>query len=618
MRFEYDFSGYVTKNDLRCLDGKTIRHGAFKDQNGMIVPLVWNHAHDDPSKVLGRILLEDRDDGVYGYASVNDTRNGQHAKSMVMHGDVDSFSIWANQLTLNGEDVMHGTIREVSLVLAGANPGAHIDNIIAHSNEAVDGMLIWSGEDLVIEHGVFEEKENNMETENEKVLAHADEEEKKEPESEKTVGEVYESLTEEQKTAVNIIIGLAIEEAKKEGDNSEMKHNVFDSAANDEYIAHAAEVQKNVDAALKDGKKYGSLKEAFIAHGIDNVNYIAHTNELPQYLQDANTMVDAEGNPYGIANIDYLFPDARAISNTPDFIRREDAWVRVVMNGMHRTPFSRIKSIHADITKDEARARGYVKGNRKVEEVFPLLRRTTTPTTIYKKQKLDRDDVIDITDLDVVAYMKGEMRIQLDEEIARAVLIGDGRDSSSDDKINEGNIRPIVSDDELYTLKYTMVVNNADDTAKNVKDFMRMIVKKRKEYKGSGTPILFTSEDILSDMLLLEDLNGRVIYDSMEKLYKYLRVSAIVTVPQFENWVYENSIAAAATFGDDYEEHKLMGIVVNLNDYNYGADKGGAVSMFDDFDIDFNQMKYLIETRGSGALVKPHAAQAFFMAEEST
>lgn len=608
MRFEYDFSGYVTKNDLLCLDGKTIRHGAFKEQNGTIVPLVWNHAHNDPSKVLGKVLLEDRDDGVYGYASVNDTKNGQHAKSMVMHGDVDSFSIWANKLTLNGEDVMHGTIREVSLVFAGANPGAHIDNIIAHSDEDVDGVLIWSGEDLAIEHGVFEEKENNMEETN--TISHADEEKK----SGKTVGQVYETLTEEQKTAVNIIIGLAVEEAKKKGDDSEMKHNVFDSAANDEYLAHAAEVQQNVNAALKDGKKYGSLKEAFIAHGIDNVNYVAHAEDLPQYLQDANTMVDAEGNPYGIANIDYLFPDARAVSNTPDFIRREDAWVRIVMNGMHRTPFSRIKSIHADITKDEARARGYVKGNRKVEEVFPLLRRTTTPTTIYKKQKLDRDDVIDITDLDVVAYMKGEMRIMLDEEIARAVLIGDGRDASSDDKINEGNIRPIVADDDLYTLKYTVDMTNATTEDAQVKAFMRMIVKKRKEYKGSGTPTLFTSEDMLSSMLLLEDGIGHVIYDSMEKLCKYLRVSSIVTVPQFENWVLEDSITTSVTFGDGASgKHQLLGLLVNLTDYNFGADKGGAVSMFDDFDIDFNQMKYLIETRGSGALVKPHSAQAFFV-----
>ena len=565
MRESYDFSGWATRNDMLCADGRTIHKDAFKHNDGQTVPLVWNHQHSDPNNVLGHALLENRDEGVYAYCKFNDSESGNMAKKLVKHGDVRSLSIYANQLKQTGGDVLHGTIREVSLVLAGANPGAFIDSVMVHGDESDDGMILGYDESIMLYHS-DEDKEKDEESKTE------EKEEKQEmANKEKTVADVFNELTEEQKNVVYALIGQALEgkdSAKDDDDeeeNTNMKHNIFDQdERDDDVLCHAA-----METIIKDAKRCGSLKESFLAHA----------------------------DEYGIKNIDYLFPDAKTLNDQPDFIKRDMGWVTKVMNAVHHTPFSRIKSIFANITEDDARAKGYIKGNMKKEEVFTLLKRTTTPTTIYKKQKLDRDDVVDITDFDVVAWLKTEMRMMLDEEIARAVLIGDGRNSSSDDKINETNIRPIASDEDLYTIKTQVTVaTNATDDDK-AKAFIRAAIKARKDYKGSGEPTLYTTEDVITNCLLLEDTTGRVIYDSMEKLRNALRVKDIVTVPVLEG-------AKGAKGGD------LIGIIVNLADYNIGADKGGAVNMFDDFDIDYNQQKYLIETRCSGALVKPYSAIA--------
>lgn len=559
---KYDFSGWATKNNLKCSDGRTILKDAFKENDGQKVPLVWNHQHNDPNNVLGHALLENRNDGVYAYCAFNDTEAGQQAKQLVEHGDVASLSIYANKLKQRGNDVIHGVIREVSLVLAGANPGAFIDVVMSHGEDSEGDGVISMMEDISLSNGEIDDN----------TISHAEEnkEDKKVAEDSKdmTIQDVINTMTEDQKNAMYYLIGKAIEGdgENDEGGDKNMKHNVFDQTEDtqENTLSHDA-----MNTIISDAKRYGSLKESFLAHAQE----------------------------YGIENIDYLFPEAETLNKTPEFIKRDTGWVSKVMNGVHHTPFSRIKSMFADITEDDARAKGYIKGDLKKEEVFSLLKRTTTPTTIYKKQKLDRDDVIDITDFDVVAWLKTEMRMMLDEEIARAILIGDGRLSSSDDKINEQNIRPIVSDADLYTIKTKITIANNAISDDKAKAFIRSVIKSRKNYKGSGEPTLYTTEDLVTDCLLLEDNTGRVIYDSLEKLKNVLRVKEIVTVPVMEGL-------------KDADGNDVLAIVVNLADYNVGADKGGAINMFDDFDIDYNQQKYLIETRCSGALTKPYSAIA--------
>ena len=561
MKNTYDFSGWATKNDLKCSDGRTIRKDAFKDCDGMTVPLVWNHDHTEAFNVLGHAELENRPEGVYTYGYLNDTEMGRHAKELVRHGDITSLSIYANKLQQVGGNVMHGVIREVSLVLAPANPGAHITDVIEHS----DIMGDYEDGDAYIECGDAPVLRHEEESKPEEELKHNDEGENKM--ADKTLKDVIDTMTEEQKEAMYTVVGLALEENNGEDEeDDDMKHNVFENDNEENTLSHA-----EMNEILADGKRYGSLKESFLQHGIDN--------------------------------IEMLFPDNKALTTQPEFYKRDMSWVDVVMNGVHHTPFSRIKSTYADITADEARAKGYVKGNVKVDEVIAVLKRTTNPTTIYKKQKLDRDDVVDITDFDVVSWLKGEMRMMLNEELARAFLVGDGRSSAADDKINETNIRPIWTDDDVYTIKTLVTVaQNATDDAK-AKAIIRAAVKSRKDYKGSGNTVFFTTEDYVTDMLLMEDSTGRIIYDSLDKLATAMRVRKIVTVPVMEG--LHRTVGAAT--------HDLVGIIVDLSDYNVGADKGGAVNMFDDFDIDYNAQKYLIETRCSGALTKPKSAIAIEM-----
>lgn len=572
---KYDFSGWATRNNIKCSDGRTILKDAFKQHDGQTVPLVWNHQHNESANVLGHAVLENRDEGVYAYCTFNDTEAGKNAKLLVEHGDVTALSIYANQLKQKGSNVMHGTIREVSLVLAGANPGAFIDSVIRHGEFCDDEAVIYTGEELALYHA-----DNNQSNKEIKEDKKGDD---KVDNNEKTIQDVFDTLNEEQKNVVYALIGQALEDKEmaqsaieenennieENGGEQEMKHNVFEGkeTENNDVLSHDA-----METILKDAKRYGSLKESFLAH--------------------------AEN--YGIKEIEWLFPDAKNVNVPPDFIKRDDSYVQKVMRGVHHVPFSRIKSMHANITADEARAKGYIKGTRKKEEVFTLLKRTTTPTTIYKKQKLDRDDVVDITDFDVVAWLKMEMRMMLDEEIARAILVGDGRLSDDDDKINETCIRPISTDDDLYCVKAPVDVAAAATEDDIAKAFIKTVIKSRKEYKGSGSPTLFTTEDIITNCLLLEDKNGRVIYDTVDKLATALRVKEIVPVE-----VMEGVKTKVLTV-----EKPLMAIMVNLVDYYVGADKGGAVNMFDDFDIDYNQQKYLMETRCSGALVKPYSAVA--------
>ena len=576
----FDFSGWATRNNLKCSDGRTIRKDAFKDNNGQKVPLVWNHQHNEPFNVLGHALLENREEGVYAYCAFNDTEAGQNAKRLVEHGDVSALSIYANQLKQHGGDVIHGSIREVSLVLAGANPGAFIDSIICHGEESEEEAIIYTGEDISLSHADNEEMKEEKPMEDTKKVENKTDN--------KTVKDVFDTLTEEQKTVVYALIGQALESAGKADDNddndeyddeedNDMKHNVFDQ---DEMMQGNVLSHSDMEEIFSDAKRTGSLKESFLAHAVGT---------------------------YGIDAIDTLFPEPKSMNTPPEFIKRDMDWVAGVINGVHHTPFSRIKSMFANITEDEARAKGYIKGKLKKEEVFTLLKRTTTPTTIYKKQKLDRDDIIDITDFDVVAWIKSEMRMMLDEEIARAILVGDGRLTSDDDHINEANIRPIWKDDDLYTIKTKITVAAAatdDDKAKAV---IKAAVKSRKNYKGSGNPVLYTTEDFLTNCLLLEDTQGYRLYKSEQDVATAMRVSRIVTVPVMENLTRTDS---------ESKERTLVGIIVNLNDYNVGADKGGAVNMFDDFDIDYNQQKYLMETRCSGALIKPYSAIALEMVTE--
>ena len=575
----FDFSGWATRNNLKCSDGRTIRKDAFKDNNGQKVPLVWNHQHNEPFNVLGHALLENREEGVYAYCAFNDTEAGQNAKRLVEHGDVSALSIYANQLKQHGGDVIHGSIREVSLVLAGANPGAFIDSIICHGEESEEEAIIYTGEDIYLSHADNEEMKEEKPMEDTKKM-----EKSNKSESDKTVKDVFDTLTEEQKTVVYALIGQALESAGATDENDKnddeednnMKHNVFDQ---DEMMQGNALSHSDMEEIFSDAKRTGSLKESFLAHNAT----------------------------YGIDQIDTLFPEPKSMNTPPEFIKRDTNWVAGVINSVHHTPFSRIKSMFANITEDEARAKGYIKGKLKKEEVFTLLKRTTTPTTIYKKQKLDRDDIIDITDFDVVAWIKSEMRMMLDEEIARAILVGDGRLTSDDDHINEANIRPIWKDDDLYTIKTKITVSASatdDDKAKAV---IKAAVKSRKDYKGSGNPVLYTTEDFLTNCLLLEDTQGYRLYKSEQDVATAMRVSRIVTVPVMENLSRTDS---------ESKTRNLVGIIVNLNDYNVGADKGGAVHMFDDFDIDYNQQKYLMETRCSGALIKPYSAIALEMVTE--
>lgn len=560
-----DFSGWATRNDLKCSDGRVIRRDAFKHDDGIKVPLVWNHQHNDPRNVLGHAWLENRPEGVYTYGFFNDSESGEIGKILVKHGDICALSIYANQLQQRGCDVLHGEIREVSLVHAGANPGAFIDSMLKHGEDSDDEAIIYTGMPLYLSHSDGNKQED------------------KAGDEEKTVADIINSMTEEQENVMYAMIGQAMDDQGEsdpqsednndddsKGGNNTMKHNVFDKddRQKENVLVHSdgSEVSnEEISMIFSDIKRYGSLKDSVLAHGIDN--------------------------------IDYLFPDAKTLTNTPEFIQRDTGWVKKVMSSVHHTPFSRIKSVFADITEDDARAKGYFKGKLKKEEVFGLLKRTTTPTTVYKKQKLDRDDVVDITDFDVVAWQKSEMRMMLDEELARAYLIGDGRLASSDDKINEQNIRPILKDEELYTIQAAVSVQSSATEDDKAREFIRTAIKARKNYKGSGQPTLYTTEDILTDCLLLTDTTGRDLYADVAQLAKKLRVKEIVTVPVMEGVNGKNGGA-------------LMGIIVNLADYNVGADRGGAVNMFDDFDIDYNQQKYLIETRCSGALIKPYSAIA--------
>ena len=641
---DYDFGGWATRNNIECSDGRVIMKDAFKQNDGQKVPLVWNHQHDDPNEVLGHALLENREEGVYAYCKFNDTDSGRQAKALVVNGDVDKLSIYANKLKSQMNNVVHGCIREVSLVLAGANPGAFIDSVITHSDESGDEeeAVIYTDEDLEIitdKNEVSEESkaqeenpENNKneseksESENSEKDSSSNNEESSQEESESNdevehsdksmdvedvfadlkdddknviyslIGEVektgkvnannekfvkvFEGLTDEQQEMVYALVGKAADEYdnknkdNKEGEKEIMKHNVFEKDEKNDTLVHS----EIVADALADAKKYGSMRESFLEHAAAN----------------------------NIQNVDYLFPEAKELNTPPVVIKDNEEWVNVIMNSVRRSPFSRVKTTFAKMDETTARAKGYIKGKMKADIALSLLKRVTTPTTVYIKNTMDRDDVIDITDFDVVTWLKGEMRGQLNKELALAMLLGDGRNVSDDNKINEQNIRPIVSDDNLYTIKYEIksgrdyknTGNSASDNDSLYKGIIRGAIKSRKEYKGSGKPTFFTTEDILTDLLLIEDQNGRVIYDSIEKLATAMRVSKIVTVPEMES------------------RTDIYGIIVNFNDYTAGADKGGHVGMFDDFDIDYNQMKYLMETRMSGALTVPYSA--IVLKKEST
>ena len=606
MKADYDFSGWATRNNIKCSDGRTILKDAFKQNDGQKVPLVWNHQHDDVNEVLGHALLENRAEGVYAYCKFNNTESGQTAKALVANGDVDKLSIYANKLKTHMNNVMHGCIREVSLVLAGANPGAYIDSVVVHGEGAdvEEEGVIYTDEPLVLSHseggeggnagesGSESEGNSDNSAENQNGSQEEDpkanepenvEEEEEEDDMEnegKSVQEVFDGMSEEQKEAVYAIVGQAVEDASNgeydddDNENNEenggegMKHNVFDTDNNDEVLQHSEVIAD----AIKDAKKYGSMKESFIQHAAIN----------------------------NITNIDKLFPEATELYKEPRMIEEDRSWVAKVMNGVKHTPFSRVKTTFGRMTEPQARAKGYIKGTKKADIQMAVLNRVTTPTTVYIKNEIDRDDVIDITDFDVVAWQKREMRKNLDRELALAMLLGDGRNVSDSDKINEQNIRPIVSDDDMYTIKYTITENrdykqdgnsySANDSF--TKGIIRAAIRSRKQYKGSGRPTFFTTEDYVTDMLLIEDQNGRRIYESIATLATALRVDEIVTIPEMEAEAYAD----------------IVGIIVNLADYTCGADKGGSVNMFDDFDIDYNQMKYLMETRCSGALVVPYSA----------
>lgn len=636
MAKSYDCSGWATKANMLCSDGRTIRKNAFEECDGKTVPVVWNHEHNDPNAVLGHAVLENRDNGVYAYISFNNTEAGQNAKTLVQHKDIDRLSIWANKLKQMGGDVIHGVIREVSLVLAGANPGAVIDSVMAHGDGSEEEAIIRCGEyidfDDELTHsdeGKKGETEVGTDNKEQKPAAKNDDG--------KTVADVFNTLTEEQKTVVYAMIGQALEEAGVNADDegkTEVKH-----AASEDDSSDSDETVADVFNTLTDKQKtvvYAMIGQALEDAGVDTDD-VEHSEEGETDFMKCNVF-DKETNTqdqeilthsefqeiigearrrgslkdafleHGITDIDTLFPDAQTIDKTPGFIQRDNGWVAGVMAAVHKTPFSRVKSIFADITEDEARAKGYIKGKQKKDEVFKMLKRVTTPVTVYKKQSLDRDDMLDITDFDMIPWLKGEMRMMLDEELARAFLFGDGRSTSAEDKINEQNIRPVWTDDDVYTVKSEITITKATTAEDKARAFIKACIKSRKEYKGSGNPTMYMSEDMLTDCLLLEDQNKRVIYDTVEKLATRLRVNKIVPVPVMEGL---SRIKGANT-------HFLAGLYVNLTDYNVGTDRGGDVTMFDDFDIDFNKQKYLIETRCSGAMCKPYGAVAIEFVQATT
>ena len=605
----YDFSGYATKVGIKCSDGRTILQDAFAHCDGKKVPLVYQHLHNDPKNVLGHAVLENRPDGVYAYCSLNNTEAGKTAKALVQHGDISALSIYANSLVQKSSNVIHGVIREVSLVLSGANPEAYIDNLaFEHSDGSIttdeSEAFICAG--AIIHDGIEIPEVSDNQDSSEESISHADD--KKDPEDQKTVGDVFDTLNEEQKTVVYTMIAQALE--TQDGEDEEdvkhsnikgdetMKKNIFDkgSAATEVRGLSRADLR----AIFNDARQSQStLKNAFLAHGYESIS-----DALADYEHQDEVLAHAA--TYGIDNIGYLFPDARTTTNTPQFIKRDTEWVSKVFGAAKHVPFSRIKTVLADITADEARARGYIKGNEKADEVITLLKRTTDPQTVYKKQKLDRDDIIDITDFDVVVWLRMEMRMMLEEEIARAQLVGDGRLSSSDDKIKEDKIRPIATDDAIYTIEIQIPV--AATTAQMIDE----IIKGRKQYKGTGTPAFYTTPDVNGDMLLLKDTTGRRLYNTEADLAAGIRAREIIEVPVMENKVV---VLTPATVSETGLQKRLVGISVNMTDYSLGADKGGSISMFDDFDIDFNQFKYLIETRCSGALTMPHSAIAYWKLE---
>ena len=586
VNFDYDCSGWATKANTKCYDGLTIAEDAFKDCSGKTVPLVYNHDHSSLDNVIGHALLENRKGGVYAYAKFNDTPTGQTARKCVENGDLNAFSIWANGLQKAGQVVKHGVIRELSLVLAGCNPGALIQEVVKHSaddldDEGCEAFIFNDPGSLSLEHGMDPEG-NPLE---EAVLAHSDDNKEDgkmaEETNGKTLEEVYNSMTDEQKECCHALVGLALEEQDGDGgeddeeDETDMKHNVFDKDAGKQTVLkHSID---DINSIIKGAKTSGTLKAAFENAGVEQ----GEIDELS----------------HGIDNIDWLFPEDHLLDTTPRIIDKPDDWVSVVMGGVKHIPFSRFKSMFADLTEEDARAKGYMKGNFKKEEVFGLLRRSTGPTTVYKKQKLDRDDVIDINSFDVVAWLRNEMRYKLNRELALAYILGDGRPAASEDKIDENCIRPIFNDADLFTIKVQVATTGLSKVEDKYKAFIKQVIRSRKEYRGSGTPTMFTTEDALTEMLLLEDGMGRPLYADEAALARKLRVSKIVTVPEMEG-------RKGAKGGD------LAAVIVNLADYTVGADKGGAVSMFDDFDIDYNAMKYLIETRCSGALTTPYSAMA--------
>ena len=609
----YDFSGYATKVGIKCSDGRTILQDAFAHCDGKKVPLVYQHLHNDPKNVLGHAVLENRPDGVYAYCSLNNTEAGKTAKALVQHGDISALSIYANSLVQKSSNVIHGVIREVSLVLSGANPEAYIDNLaFEHSDGSIttdeSEAFICAG--AIIHDGIEIPEVSDNQDSSEESISHADD--KKDPEDQKTVGEVFDTLNEEQKTVVYTMIAQALETQDGEDEDEEkedvkhsnikgdetMKKNIFDkdSAATEVKGLSRADLRSIFNDARQ---SQSTLKNAFLAHGYESIS-----DALADYEHQDEVLAHAA--TYGIDNIGYLFPDARTTTNTPQFIKRDTEWVSKVFGAAKHVPFSRIKTVLADITADEARARGYIKGNEKADEVITLLKRTTDPQTVYKKQKLDRDDIIDITDFDVVVWLRMEMRMMLEEEIARAQLVGDGRLSSSDDKIKEDKIRPIATDDAIYTIE--IQIPTTATTAQMIDE----IIKGRKQYKGTGTPAFYTTPDVNGDMLLLKDTTGRRLYNTEADLAAGIRAREIIEVPVMENKVV---VLTPATVSETGLQKRLVGISVNMTDYSLGADKGGSISMFDDFDIDFNQFKYLIETRCSGALTMPHSAIAYWKLE---
>ena len=616
---KYDFSGWATRNDIRCADGLTIRQDAFEECDGITVPLVYMHDHKDPENVLGHALLENREDGVYCYGSFNNTEKGEMAKALVAHGDITSLSIFANQLVKRGKDVLHGAIKEVSLVLAGANPGATIDfPILQHSDgsyeDIEDEAIISYKQPLSVstylahyfddEDALYHDDEDEDEEEIDEEYDDEEEDEEEEDMDAATVGEFMDTLSEEQQEVVNGMLEAAYEQGAQDvleddeeidEDEEEYDEDEEDEDDEDEESDEVAQYYMNGGNTIM----HNNIFEGFdgydvLQHGMDEetADTILHES-----IENGQSM-KATSLAHGIQDIDWLFPEAKMASPTPEWIKRDTGWVSGVLNGVHHTPYSRIKSRFADIREDEARARGYIKDNYKKEEVFSLLKRTTTPQTIYKKQKLDRDDIIDITDFDVVAWIKAEMRVMLDEEIARAIMIGDGRLASSEDKIKEEHVRPIWKDDELYSVKVKVTYGAGATDNDKAQANIKALIKNRKLYKGSGNPNFYTTEDVLADMLLITDTTGRFIYDSVQQLANKIRVSNIITVPVFDN----------QTRTDNGTTLQLLGIMVNLSDYNVGADKGGAINMFDDFDIDYNKEVYLIETRISGALTVPFSA----------